>query len=234
MLCTNRPEGFGPSSLLNSSTLPTTCFTDVILIPLPTWLALAFVPILFALGLHHRKINYNPSTAHLRSNARSSCLYLTFLIIYYFLIFANIAMITLEIVRLSNLNYGIGLLPFAYGGILLSAALFWSEGIQRRVKWWQGINMLVWIGGIVMSAVQVIGLKQQYGYDGRKGSQYPVSDQILDVAVMAGVYAVIALLEIVLVVWRGKRRTSALRSERGEMGAFEYGRGVSESSGMKE
>ena len=85
-----------------------------------------------------------------------------------------------------------------------------------------------------MSAVQVIGLKQQYGYDGRKGSKYPVSDQILDVAVMAGVYAVIALLEIVLVVWSGKRRTSALRSERGEMGAFEYGRGVSESSGMKE
>ncbi|ESZ95664.1 hypothetical protein SBOR_3965 [Sclerotinia borealis F-4128] len=234
MLCTNRPEAFGPSSHLNSSTLPTTCFTDVILIPLPTWLALVFVPILFALGLHHRKINYNPSTAHLRSNTRSSCLYLVFLSIYYILIICNILMLTLEIVRLSLLHYGIGLLPFAYVGLLLSAFLFWSEGTQGRIKWWQGINILVWIGGVIMSVVQAIGLEQQYGINGRKESKYPVSDQIIDVAVMAGVYAVIALLEQVLVVWRRKRRTTALREEAGEMGEFEHGRGVSEDPVMKE
>lgn len=94
--------------------------------------------------------------------------------------------------------------------------------------------MLVWIGGIVMSVVQVIELEQQLGIDGRKGSKYPVSDQVIDVAVMAGVYTVIGLLDITLVLWRGKRRTSALRQERGEMGVFEYGRGASESPVMKE
>ncbi|KAJ8063036.1 hypothetical protein OCU04_008280 [Sclerotinia nivalis] len=234
MLCTNRTEGFGPTSQLNSSSLPTTCFIDVILIPLPTWLAFVFIPILFALGLHNRKINYNPSTAHLRSNTRSSWPYLIFLSIYYFLIFANIVMLTVEIVRLSMLRYGIGLLPFAYVGLLLSAFLFWSEGLHGRIKWWQGINMIVWIGGIAVSVVQVIALEQQFGINGSKGSKYPVSDQFLDVAVMAGVYAVIALLEIILVTWRGKKRTAALREERGEMGTFDYGRGASESPIMKE
>ncbi|QSZ36324.1 hypothetical protein DSL72_007450 [Monilinia vaccinii-corymbosi] len=234
MLCINRPEGFASKSHLNSSTFPTACFTDVIIIPLPTWLALASIPILFALGLHHRKINYNPSTAHLRSNTRSSRLYLVVLIIYYILIICNILMLTLEIVRLSLLNYGVGLLPFAYVGLLLSAFLFWSEGMHGHIKWWHGINMLVLIGGIVMSAVQVIGLKQQFGINGRKGSKYPVSDQIIDVSVMAGVYAVIALLEIVLVAWRRKRTAAALREEMRQMGGFEYGRGVSESPVVKE
>ncbi|APA08710.1 predicted protein [Sclerotinia sclerotiorum 1980 UF-70] len=234
MLCTNRAEAFGSNSQLNSSSLPTTCFTDVVLIPLPTWLALVFIPILFALGLHNRKINYNPSTAHLRSNSRSSWPYLIFLSIYYFLIVANIIMLTVEIVRLSMLHYGIGLIPFAYVGLLLSAFLFWSEGMQGRIKWWQGINMIVWIGGIAVSVVQVIALEQQFGINGSKGSKYPVSDQILDIAVMAGVYAVIALLEIILVTWKGKKRTTALREERGEMGTFSYERDASESPIMKE
>lgn len=94
--------------------------------------------------------------------------------------------------------------------------------------------MLVWIGGIIMSVVQVIGLKQQFGINGRKGSKYPIGDQVIDVAVMAGVYAVIALLETVLVVWKRKRTTAALREERGEMGMFEFRRGMSESPVLKE
>ena len=43
------------------------------------------------------------------------------------------------------------------------------------------------------------------GIHGRKGSKYPVSDQVIDVAVMAGVYAVIGILEVVLGVWRVRR-----------------------------
>jgi hypothetical protein len=55
-----------------------------------------------------------------------------------------------------------------------------------------------------MSAVKVAGLVRM-GIDGRKGSKYPVSDQVIDVAVMAGVYAVIALLELGLRFWRASR-----------------------------
>ncbi|KAI9650763.1 hypothetical protein NHQ30_000790 [Ciborinia camelliae] len=192
------------------------------------------MPILFALGLHHRKTNFNPSTAHLRSNTRPSYKYLVFLIIYYTLIICNILMLTIEIVRLSLIQYGIGLIPFAYIGLFLSAFLFWSEGIQGRIEWWQSINILIWIGGIVMSVVQVVGLQQQFGINRMKGSKYPISDQVTDVAVMAGVYAVIALLELVLVVWRGKRRISAFREERGEIGAFDYRRDEGESFAIKD
>ena len=55
-----------------------------------------------------------------------------------------------------------------------------------------------------MSAVKTVGLVKE-GINGRKGSKYPVSDQVIDVAVMAGVYAVIGVLEVILGVWRVKR-----------------------------
>ena len=78
-----------------------------------------------------------------------------------------------------------------------------------------------------MCVVQVIGLSNE-GIDGRKGSKYPVSDQVIDVAVMAGVYAVVAILEVVLGVWRAKRRRSGERrvkieSPVGERGEFIMG-----------
>jgi hypothetical protein len=55
-----------------------------------------------------------------------------------------------------------------------------------------------------MCVVKVVGLVNE-GIDGRKGSKYPVSDQVIDLAVMAGVYAVVGILEVVLGVWRVKR-----------------------------
>lgn len=56
-----------------------------------------------------------------------------------------------------------------------------------------------------MCVVKVVGLSNE-GINGRKGTKYPISDQVIDIAVMAGVYAVIAILEAVLGVWRAKRR----------------------------
>jgi len=112
---------------------------------------------------------------------------------------------TLEIVRLELLHFGIGLQPFAYVGLLLGAGLHYSEGLHGRIRGWQTINAVLWVGGIVVSCVQVVGLSNE-GIDGRKGTKYPVSDQVIDVAVMAGVYAVVMLLEIVLGFWRALRR----------------------------
>jgi heme/copper-type cytochrome/quinol oxidase subunit 1 len=116
---------------------------------------------------------------------------------------------TLEIVRLELLHFGIGLQPFAYVGLMLGTLLHWSEGAKGRIRGWQTINGVVWIGGVVMSVVQVVGLSKE-GINGRKGSKYPISDQVIDVAVMAGVYAVVASLELVLGFWR------TLRSARGQ------------------
>ncbi|KAG0645975.1 hypothetical protein D0Z07_7918 [Hyphodiscus hymeniophilus] len=195
----------GPHSSL-SSPIPTTCFVDTILIPLPVWLALVTLPALFLFSVHHRKGNYNPSTAHFRSRPLRSCLYTTTATIYYLLIIANILMQTLEIVRLSLIHFGIALLPFTYVGLILGGFVHWSKGLRGRVRAWQAVNGLVWVGGVIMSVVKVVGLVKM-GINGRKGSKYPVSDQVIDVAVMAGVYAVIGMLEVVLGVWRARRAT---------------------------
>lgn len=120
-------------------------------------------------------------------------------------------MVTLEIVRLELIHFGIALLPFAYAGLLLGGYLHWSEGIGGRVRGWQAINWVVWVGGCVMTAIKVVGLNNvgdrfSGGEGKRKGSKYPLSDQVIDVAVMAGVYAVLGLLEVGLGLWRVKRR----------------------------
>lgn len=111
---------------------------------------------------------------------------------------------TLEIVRLSLIHFGIGLLPFSYVGLILAATLHWSRGVRGRIWAWQAVNAVIWIGGMVMAVVKVAGLAKE-GIP-RDGSKYPMSDQILDVAVIAGVYAVIAVLEAILGVWRARKR----------------------------
>lgn len=118
---------------------------------------------------------------------------------------------TLEIVRLSLIQIGIGLLPFAYVGLIIGGALHWSNGVQGRIKTWQGINAVIWLGGTAMTVAKVVGLVKE-GINGRIGSKYPISDQTIDVAVMAGVYAVIGMLEVVLGLWRviGGRRCGSL------------------------
>ncbi|KAF8851402.1 hypothetical protein BDZ45DRAFT_750676 [Acephala macrosclerotiorum] len=213
-LCSNRPEGFGPHSTL-SSPIPTSCFVDTILLPLPIWFTL-LLPILYLLSLHHRKANFNPSTAYLRSKTHRNCSFNTVSLIYYILIICNILMQTLEIVRLELIHFGISLLPFVYVGLLIGALLHYTEGLQGRVRGWQTVNGILWIGGVAMCAVKVVGLSKE-GINGRKGSKYPISDQVIDIAVMAGVYAVIVILELMLGFWRALR-ASVRREETPQSG----------------
>ena len=68
---------------------------------------------------------------------------------------------------------------------------------------WRGANTLMWIGLLTMSVVKTVGLvKMENKGIYRTGSRYPMSDQVIDVAVMAGVYLVIAILEVWLGLWR--------------------------------
>ena len=124
----------GPHSDL-SSPVPTTCFVDVVIIPIPVWIALLLIPVMFVLSMRHHRVKDSFSTARPRS-----CLYKTTLTIYYLLIVCNILMETLEIVRLSLIHFGIGLLPFTYVGLIAGAALHWSKGISGRVSAWKAVN----------------------------------------------------------------------------------------------
>ena len=103
-------------------------------------------------------------------------------------------MCILEIVRLSLAHLGVGLLPFTFVALLTAAAVRFTKGLRGKIHGWKYINLALWITLAVTNGVKVAEETKE-GTGARKGSKYPVSDQITDVSVMIGVYAVLALLE---------------------------------------
>lgn len=190
----------GPHSSLHHD-LPTTCFLEVIVVPLATWIYLVLgvvaLPILFSrrrhgsVGSKHGESAISPA-----GRTRPSLIRRILSILYYFFIVALIAMVSLQIARLATAMLGVGLLPFTYAGVLLALATH----ILFDSKLARGLNMLYWIMLLTTMALLVAALADE-GSDSRNGiypiDQYKVSDEIIDVAVMIGVAAVLCLLEIV-------------------------------------
>lgn len=106
-------------------------------------------------------------------------------------------MCILEIVRLSLTHLGIGLLPFTLVALITAAAVQFTKGLQGRVYGWSYLNLALWVSLAVTNGVK-IAEETKEGTGARKGSKYPVADEITDVAVMIGVYAVLAFLEVAL------------------------------------
>lgn len=115
---------------------------------------------------------------------------------------------TLEIVRLELIDFGIGLLPFSYVALLTGLLLHLTDGLRQRIHrpFWKGANTFVWIGLMAANIVKMVGLVQMEKSNiYRTDTKYTMSDQVIDVAVMAGLYLVITLLEALLGVWRRER-----------------------------
>ena len=106
-------------------------------------------------------------------------------------------MCILEIVRLSLARLGIGLLPFTFVALITAAAVRFTRGFEGRMFGWEYVNLAVWIALAVTNGVKVAEETKE-GTGARKGSKYPVADQVTDVSVMIGVYAGLAVLEICL------------------------------------
>ncbi|KAI4208653.1 MAG: hypothetical protein LQ349_009685, partial [Xanthoria aureola] len=115
-------------------------------------------------------------------------------------------MCILEIVRLSLMHLGVGLLPFTFVALITAAAMRFTKGLKGRVYAWRYLNLALWVALAVTNGVK-IAEETKEGTAARKGSKYPVADEITDVAVMIGVYAVLASLEITLSVLDAKRMT---------------------------
>ncbi len=103
-------------------------------------------------------------------------------------------MCVLEIVRLSLAHLGIGLLPFTFVTLITAGAVHFTKGLGGRIFGWRHVNSAVWIALAVTNGVKVAEETKE-GTGARKGSKYPESDEITDVSVMIGVYAVLAILE---------------------------------------
>lgn len=118
-------------------------------------------------------------------------------VLYHLLLLAQLLMCILEIVRLSLAHLGIGLLPFTFVTLVVAAAVRFTDGLGGRMVGWRYLNVGVWIALAVADGVKVAEEVKE-GVGMRKGSKYPVSDEITDVSVMIGVYAVLTVLEVSL------------------------------------
>ena len=115
-------------------------------------------------------------------------------VLYHLLLLAQFLMCILEIVRLSLAHLGIGLLPFTFVTLVAAAVVRFTDGLGERMHGWRYLNLGVWIALAVANGVKVAEEAKE-GAGMRKGSKYPVADEITDVSVMIGVYAVLAVLE---------------------------------------
>ena len=204
-LCENRPEGFGPHSTIHSR-VPTTCFLDVIVEPLTTWtfllLLLALLPMRLAARRSHTtrlsKAERSSTVAdHSSRHQKPSIISRVLSVLYYVLIVAMIAMLSLEIARLIVAELGIGLLPFNYLGIILVLLnrITWKSKTSRLA------NIFFWTVLLITTALKTAAeqSEQDSPYRRVKGittqGQYPTSDEALDNAIMVGVQLVLATLE---------------------------------------
>lgn len=194
----------------------TSCFLDTILVPLCTWLYLAALIALAVIGTRRltgaphqssgrfsgSRFHSNKTTGDVEINEyetedqsrRHGKMHKALSILYYLLLLAQALMCILEIVRLSLTHLGVGLLPFTFIPLIVAAALRFTNGLSGRIFGWRYLNLAVWIALAVTNGVKVAGETKE-GTGARKGSKYPVSDEITDVSVMIGVYVVLAVLE---------------------------------------
>lgn len=169
------------------------------------YLLLAFflvLPILF-LGRRNNTLGLD-SKAELRPK-RSKILLTIFRVLYYFLILALIAMISLEIARLVDADLGIGLLPFLYPAYLLAAGVRgmvdfrWVATGKKERLIVKGVNTLLWLMLITLFSIKVgaYSLEGLHSRDDRSPvDRYKVVDEVTDVAVMVGVAVVLAVMEV--------------------------------------
>ena len=80
---------------------------------------------------------------------------------------------------------------------MMAAVVRFTAGLGGRIRGWNVLNIALWIALAVTNGVK-IAEETKEGTGARKGSKYPVADEITDVAVMVGVYAVLASLEVIL------------------------------------
>ncbi|TLS25271.1 hypothetical protein PpBr36_07090 [Pyricularia pennisetigena] len=200
-LCTNRPEGIGAVSGI-SRPLPTQCFFDTILMPLPTWLLITSLFLLVVIFPATEQTG-RPRAGNPRQWVRRGALGG-----YYFFALAAAGMQLLEVGRLVAANLGVALLPFATAGTVLVIAVrgLSDETLPLQRSAAMAASVVFWTLGMCMAAVKVAALTRFMGDpeeggvspQARQSTAYPVVDQIIDNAVLVGLYALLAVLESIM------------------------------------
>ena len=183
------------SSSQLSSPLPTQCFFDVILVPLPTWILIVLVAI-FPLIFRH------PVTGRDRPVRR--WLRIVLLVLYYFAIAVIVLMESVEVARFATTNLGVGLVPFVYAGCVVAGALQATGGLRGVLRGWQVAAFLFWVLSLCITTVKAAALAKfnKDGPEWRNDTAYSVDHQITDLVILVIFYAIAGILEVVLLVVR--------------------------------
>jgi hypothetical protein len=118
-------------------------------------------------------------------------------ILYIFALVVAFGMTALEVARLVLANLGIGLLPFEWAAFGVAAILRFTRGLNGKMSKYWIAGAILWSCLLAANAVRVAEMMKE-GAGTRKGTKYPMSDQITDVGVLLGVYVVLIGAEI----WR--------------------------------
>ena len=108
-------------------------------------------------------------------------------------------MTILEMVRLGLAHLGIDLLPFQSVAIVVAGVLHLMRRFSKlNIIGWTWANVGLWLALIVVNIVRLVGQAKE-GINDRKGTKYPVADEVTDIGVMIGVFVALVVLEIVLI-----------------------------------
>ncbi|KII86768.1 hypothetical protein PLICRDRAFT_177507 [Plicaturopsis crispa FD-325 SS-3] len=183
MLCENRPVVSGS---------PSSCTIDSALVPLPSFILFCVVGVVVFLRLREHR-------AKLAGVTRARQYYLLprgLRILAALLVLATLAMSVLEIIRLALQHEGVALLPVNLAGILVAFAVGVYER-RARTRMMISIISAFWLLLAVFGSIKVARLRALVQLRPRPSLlHYPASDQLLDNAVLLGLYIVNAVLEV--------------------------------------
>lgn len=172
------------------------CFFDTIIIPLPAWIRIGItfaffhfvVPVLIV-----DKIKRYQVKKEWQRHAQLS--------FYYFSILVVFLMEAMEIARLAQIRYAIGLLPFVFAGCAVSAAMQASRGAKGRIRNWQVANIIFWIMSVAVTIIKILTIQRSSMRSPefrRMNTDYPTTHQVQDLAVIAAFYFLLFVNEIAL------------------------------------
>ncbi|KAK2060674.1 hypothetical protein LY76DRAFT_509503 [Colletotrichum caudatum] len=193
-LCGMRPEGLTVHSKF--SPLPSTCFFDTILVPLPAWIRLVVTFLLFHFVVRVLVVDKIKRYAVKKEWQRHA--QLSF---YYFSILVVFLMEILEMARLVELRFAIGLIPFAFAGCGVCAVMQATRGAKGRIRNWQPANVIFWIMSVAVTIIKILTIQRSSMRSPefrRMGSDYPTTHQVQDLAVIAGFYFLLFINEVAL------------------------------------
>jgi hypothetical protein len=118
-------------------------------------------------------------------------------ILYIFSVVVACGMTAIEVARLELADLGIGLLPFVWLAFVIAALLRLTQGLRGKLPTYWIAGIVLWVLLLMSSGVKIVQMVKE-GVATRKGTKYPMSDQVTDVGVLMGVYVVLIGAEI----WR--------------------------------